>query len=144
MAGRAGRVVLGIVVAALAGCGEEPIPENVTFEPTIRAVFAAHCVRCHGAGGTLNIDPDPRVFGGTDYPGTYLNQLEDSGDCTVDPVTMALPASCKHGARYAAPTIRLYTVMAKDTDAMRMPPAPSDPLNDREKKLVAKWCENPQ
>src|SRR3954467_8848304 len=101
MALRAGRCLSGFAVAAVAGllaaCGEEAIPEHPTFEPTMRELFASHCVRCHGAGGTLNIDP--LVYGGTSAPTQlHLDQFGDLGDCTYDPVSMTIPASCKRGA----------------------------------------------
>jgi hypothetical protein len=146
MAGRPGRCLSLIAVAALAalaGCGEEPVPEHPTWEPTMRQLFAAHCVRCHGLGGTLN--RDPLVFGGTDSPARlYLDRFADEGDCTYDPVSMTVPASCRPGALSNAASIKLYAVTAKDTDGMRMPPAPSDPLSDWEKQLVARWCDDPR
>lgn len=133
------QVAVVMLAGLLAGCGDEPIPEQVTFEPTMRHVFAAHCVRCHGAGGTLNADP--LTFGGHDGPSiAYLDHYADQGDCTLDPVAMSVPDSCKRGALFNAATIHQY-VQAKD--ASRMPPAPSDPLADYELALVLKWTDNP-
>jgi hypothetical protein len=143
LAERAGRCLSKVGIAALAAllsaCGDEPIPLQVTWEPTIRQVFAAHCVRCHGAGGTLNIDPE--VYGGTDSPTlAYLDHLQDQGDCTLDPVTMSVPDSCKRGALFVKDTIKLYV---ETTGSMRMPPAPSAPLTDYERDLILKWVDNP-
>jgi hypothetical protein len=136
-------VVAVFLMGLLAGC-EEPIPEKVTFEPTMRALFASHCVRCHGAGGTLNNDPELTGLPHDDKPSTtYLDQFGDTGDCTIDPMTKLIPMSCRRGALYSASTIKFYSVMAKDTEPTRMPPAPSDPLTDWEKQLVGKWCDNP-
>jgi hypothetical protein len=134
-------IVVLVAWGTFAGCGEEPIPDNVTFEPTIRTLFAAHCVRCHGAGGTLNNDPDPRVFGGTDVPAfSYLDHYADQGDCTIDPVTQAVSPSCRRGALFAATTIKVYVTAKSGTF---MPPPPSDRLTEWETKLVVKWSDNP-
>jgi mono/diheme cytochrome c family protein len=122
-----------------AGCDDEPIPEKVTFEPTIRALFQSHCVRCHGAGGTLN--GDPRSLGGAPPSRAYLNQLEDSGDCTADPVTGAVPDSCRRGARWASDQIVIYV---RSKGSSRMPPAPSEPLTDREIALIDRWAQDPK
>jgi hypothetical protein len=143
VADRAGRCLSSVAAAALVGllggCSEESLPNPVAWNPTIKELFAAHCVRCHGAGGTLNTDP--LVFGGTDAPAlAYLDRYEDTGDCTLDPATMSVPASCKRGALFVKDSIRLFV---KAKDAQRMPPAPSDPLNDYELALVLKWCDNP-
>jgi len=145
MAGRVGHCLSGIAAVALAsllaGCGEEPVPLQPAFEPTIRTLLAAHCVRCHGAGGTLN--PDPEVLMGHDVPGlAYLDRYNDSGDCTVDPATMAVGLSCKRGALGMVALIEHY--VQQTTGATAMPPAPAPRLTDWELATLLRWTADPR
>ena len=67
-----------------AGCvessGDEPI--NPTYSHQIKPLMEAHCIRCHGAGGTLNLDPDipdaEGVLQGAPIRGDFT-MLNDSG-----------------------------------------------------------------
>jgi hypothetical protein len=133
----AGRA-LAFVALGLLGC-EKPVPETPTFEVDVKPIFAAHCVRCHGAGGTLNSDPrtaDP----GT--PSTYLDQYADKVDCSADAMGL-VPPTCVPAARFEAVTgnIKLYLHGAAE---IRMPPRPGEPLLPWELAVVDNWvAENP-
>src|SRR5450432_1787056 len=100
---------IAFAALALAGC-EEPVPATPTFAHDVLPIFRASCVRCHGAGGTLNHDPG--MMGG--YPATdtapngYFDSYGNVGDCTVDPVTQMVPASCGRGALADADLMKLY------------------------------------
>src|SRR3954462_11813653 len=43
--------------ASLSGCGENAVPERPSYARDIAPLMGARCIRCHGAGGTLNTDP---------------------------------------------------------------------------------------
>jgi len=121
--------------AGVAGC-EDAIPANPTFEVDVEPIFLAHCVRCHGAGGTLN--HDPRALNGyaTDMPNlTHLDFYADRGDCTPD-ATGAVPASCERGAKYSVATIEIYIHLKS---SLRMPLAPAPGLDDWELKVIDRW-----
>jgi hypothetical protein len=123
------------VAAGVAGC-ESPIPPNPTFEIDVKPIFFAHCVRCHGAGGTLN--NDPRALNGyaTDMPGVaHLDFYADQGDCTPD-AQGNIPVSCERGAKTEVTVIGAYIHL---TSAMRMPLAPAPPLDDWELKVIDRW-----
>jgi mono/diheme cytochrome c family protein len=120
------------------GCGEEPIPAAPTFEVDIKPIMLAHCVRCHGAGGTLNADP--RTVDHTPPPRGYLDHFDDQGDCTLQPDLTLLP-SCKWGALTEHNVIKLFIHLRKDQG--RMPPPPSDGLSDRQIEILDRWVANP-
>jgi hypothetical protein len=134
-------IVLGASAlgAGAFGCGgEEPIPASPTFEPTIRTLLQAHCVRCHGAGGTLNTDPASLY---KDMAGQgYFNRYEDR-DCVPLP-DLSLPADCQKGARSEVITIKTYIHLA-ESDPVHMPPLPSDPLTSWELQLLDNWLDEP-
>jgi hypothetical protein len=130
-----GLATLALVVAlgALAGCGEEEVPVVVKFDPTIKDLLLAKCVRCHGAGGKLS--GDPASMNGQAPGNGYFTQYEDSGDCGA-----MMPVDCRHGA-YTERGLIGYYVHAKDDE--RMPPLPSPRLTDRELELIDRWTANP-
>jgi hypothetical protein len=126
-------------LAAVAGCGEEEVPTFPSYALHIQPLMRARCVRCHGANGTLNMDPDltfmtnpprvPKSF----YAGTY----EDTGvGCELMPV----PTTCHRGARFNAVSIKTYVHLP---EAQRMPPPPAERLTDREIELIDRWAANP-
>jgi hypothetical protein len=128
---------LALAAVALAGC-EEPVPATPTFAHDVLPIFRAACVRCHGAGGTRNMDPAMTgVYKGETAPGGYLDSYGDVGDCTVDPVTMRTPASCGKGALSEASNINIYLNVFPP--ALRMPPSPSEPLARWEHEVVDNW-----
>jgi len=125
--------------AGALGCGgEEPIPASPTFEPTIRTLLQAHCVRCHGAGGTLN--PDPASLYKDAAAQGYFNRYEDR-DCAPLP-DGSLPPTCQKGAHSEAVTIKAL-IHLPENNAIHMPPLPSDPLTSWELQLLDNWLDEP-
>jgi hypothetical protein len=136
--------VLTLVGAVAAGCGENPVPETVLFNLDVQPLLQARCVRCHGAGGTLNGDSDivpgaVKSFAPTGKPlQGFFDCAADRGDCSGDAPTA--PA-CKRGFRnYAAmmPGAGATTVWLKV-----MPPGPSEPLTSRESEILHTWLAHP-
>ena len=80
-----GGSLLTLALAALVGGCEDAIPASPTFEVDVKPIFLANCVRCHGAGGTLNADPRALNGYATDMPNqTHLDFYANRGDCTPD------------------------------------------------------------
>ena len=130
---RRGLAAVGLLVT-LAACGEDDIPEIVTFERDMKPLFAARCTRCHGAGGVLS--GDPASMEGRAPGNGYFTHYEEQGDCGAP-----MPMDCRHGARSEAALIGYY-VHAKDDE--RMPPLPTPRLSDRELALIDKWVKDPR
>jgi hypothetical protein len=130
-------LALAGVAVGVAGCGND-IPPFPTYSKDIQPLMQAHCVRCHGAGGTLNTDPDippdtnpqdPR----SSYVGTpkngYFTQLADVG-----PGKLGLMSySGQNPARVLMNAALPY-----------MPPPPAPPLTDWEHDLLVRWLDNPR
>jgi mono/diheme cytochrome c family protein len=114
-------VLAGAAVVGGAGCGN-PVPDRPSYERDIKPLMEAHCIRCHGAGGTLNADPDIRPVSGVQKPNatdfTSLNGLM--------PLTGA-----------AEPALELFV------KTLPMPPPPSDLLTNYERELLFTWAKNP-
>jgi hypothetical protein len=125
-----------VLVAALAGaavvggvgCGANDIPINPTYSREIKPLMEAHCIRCHGAGGTLNLDPDSAKVNSVQAP--------TSGDFTA----LADDAAGKHGLIWytVAPGSALWTAFFP-----QMPPAPAPGLTDREYQILTTWIASP-
>jgi hypothetical protein len=125
------RRLLGLGLALFAiGCSPPAGPDNPSFEKDIKPIMLAHCVRCHGAGGKLNADPDS--IGGTYRNKPPLNLYLDSFD---DP---ACPAgvSCL-GAKRGSGTFSAYLPGEGDD---RMPPKPAEALSDLQLEIVLRWA----
>src|SRR4051812_20858232 len=95
------------LVSAASGLGacssspsDPPVPDMPSFAVDVEPIFAAHCTRCHGEGGTLNAAPNPDGSPNTvGQPSIcYLTMYDDTGDCSVDGGVIS--ASCKRGAHY--------------------------------------------
>lgn len=136
-------------LAAAVGCAppEPPVPAAPSYAVDVHPIFLAHCVRCHGAGGSLNTARDPN--GGPDAgplagvggkPAlAYLGQYDDSGDCTNDS-----SLTCHRGAHFVATqTVQLRTYLHPPANFPPMPPPPSPRLDDWELKVVDGWLANP-
>jgi hypothetical protein len=122
-----------LALVVLAGC-EEPVPATPSFATDVRPIFEAHCVRCHGAGGTLNVDPRSEEVA---QPASYLGQYDDVVDCTPDAAGNA-PPTCVGGARYEAEIGNIKPFIHGEVDP-RMPPPPSDPLSRWELAVIDNW-----
>jgi hypothetical protein len=118
-----------VLLAALGtGCvenGEAPLFPS--YETDVKPIMGARCIRCHGGGGTLNLDPD--IPDGNRYTGAPMNgnftQLADSPP--------------QAGLMFYATTGKiLWKGAIKD-----MPPPPAPPLTERERTILDRWIENP-
>jgi hypothetical protein len=128
---------MALAAIGLGGC-DEKAPTNPTFAQDVLPIFHTACVRCHGAGGTLNADPSiTGAYKGETPPDGYLDHYDNIGDCTVDPVTQRAPASCGHGARDEAGKIKIYLRLLPEPD--RMPPTPSPALSPWQLEVVDNW-----
>jgi hypothetical protein len=124
--------VATVALTALSACSPE-VPAAPTYTKDVAPILDAHCVRCHGAGGTLNMYPFP-VYGSVQAPvKCHLQRYDDEGDCTTQGST-----TCKAGAANCAALIVMY-INYPPVDTRHMPPPPSDPLNDWEKDVLARW-----
>jgi hypothetical protein len=131
---------VALAALALAGC-EKPVPAMPTYSRDVLPIFEAHCMRCHGAGGTLNADA--RSLEPTSHPPNgYLNQYGDKVDCT--PISPGLyPVTCVGGAHYEATNGNLHDYIHGIAQP-KMPLAPAAPLDDWELDVLDNWiAENP-
>jgi hypothetical protein len=127
-------------LAAIAGCGEKPAPFYPDFTADVAPLLGARCIRCHGAGGTLNGDSDvtdPTIQGFMGKPNQgYFDCDADRGDCSS-----ATSTTCKRGFLYYAngmPGQPLAGLWLKV-----MPPAPAPQLTDRESGILHAWLAHP-
>jgi hypothetical protein len=137
-----------LALGALAvGCGP-PVPASPSYEANVRPIFMSHCVRCHGAGGTLNqayepTGPDAALLASdpTKPLKCYLNQYPDTG-CT--PGDGGIPATCHRGASSCATMPYGIGVRVHGGPPLGpMPPSPAPRLDDWELKVVDAWILNP-
>jgi mono/diheme cytochrome c family protein len=137
-------VALSLSLGVLAGgaCSPEDIPHTPTFAADVEPIMLSRCVRCHGAGGTLNDDPDHTgPFPGLAPIDGYFDRLED---ICPDGGT----SNCKHGLLYyvksadpATPAKRMTLVnyIHSTSDASRMPPPPTPKLTTRQIQVIDAW-----
>ncbi|HEY2731156.1 MAG TPA: hypothetical protein VGK52_14535 [Polyangia bacterium] len=124
-----------LAALALAAC-QEPVPKTPTFEVDVKPIFQANCVRCHGAGGTLNADP--RALEPVKAPNGFLDQYQDKSDCSLDAI-----GTCPLGALSEAKNGMLAYYLHTNS-VVRMPLAPSGPLAPWELEVVDNWlAESP-
>jgi hypothetical protein len=129
----------GAALLGVAGCGND-VPLYPTYMTDIQPIMTANCIRCHGAGGTLNTDPyipmitDPNnpqsSYVGTPKNG-YFTQLADLG-----PGKLGLMS-------YAGPLSKNPTRILMDKALPYMPPPPADALKGYELDVFKRWLDNP-
>jgi hypothetical protein len=137
----------------LAACSSpaEPVPAMPSYATDVRPIFAAHCTRCHGDGGTLNAAPNPdgspNIIGAPSV--CYLAMYDDAGDCAVGDGGV-IPDSCKRGAHFCGTATGVPPVSYIETYALTlkqdeggMPPLPWPPLGARDKEVLSQWLQNP-
>lgn len=141
---------LTIGLALVVGGCEPEIPFAPTFEEHVRPLFMAHCVRCHGAGDMLRGDPiiDQATGEPVLNPETgeirrrpppnvcYLDRFQSTGtNCPT-------PGQCQVGALDCAAAVGQR--FPPPLESLRMPPAPSEPLNDWEQEVILRWIALPR
>lgn len=128
-------VALSLALGALvSACGGQPVPNNPTYEADVKPILLSRCVRCHGAGGTLNDDPDHLGVGASGPPFDGLfNHLES--DC---PDGQAL--FC-HGLCFFVNVMkqRFLGYVHATADDARMPPPPTPALSSRQIQVFDTW-----
>jgi mono/diheme cytochrome c family protein len=132
------RLLLIPALALLAACdsGSSTAPDMPTYDRDVRPIMLSRCVRCHGAGGTLNADP--AMIGtaqGIPIQG-YFDAYADRGDCTPSDAGI-VPSTCKPGAKTYAP---LMAIVIESTGDGRMPPLPAPKLTDRQIEIIKRWA----
>jgi cytochrome c553 len=140
--------LVGAAVAA--GCDAYPTaPGKPAYDTEVRPLLMAHCVRCHGAGGSLNVPTEPTGPNAPTLPSIsgvvdafnsvamYFDQFDTTGDCSASP-----PTDCKNGAGPNAGAIKTF-VQPQTKPPLFMPPAPAPALNDWELGVINNWAANP-
>jgi hypothetical protein len=134
--GSLGLVLLAFLVSAgaLAGCGEEPVPLNPSYSVDIKPLMGARCIRCHGAGGTLNVDPDSLLKGKTVPKAPNLADFTKLEDTPGGPKGLLSFTSAVPGGDA---TMMLFVRTGP------MPPPPAPHLTEREFEMLERWVKNP-
>jgi hypothetical protein len=140
-------VVLVLSSVAASGCGGDTVPPVgfVNYATHVQPILTARCVRCHGAGGTLNGDPDVVNDGSSELLKTVviLKGRPTLGhfDCGSEDRGTCPGMGCKRGFRFFA--IGQPGEGAANMWLAHMPPPPSPPLTDREWDILANWRAQP-
>ncbi|HZL19390.1 MAG TPA: hypothetical protein VFG23_16775 [Polyangia bacterium] len=123
----------------LAGC-QPAAPASPSYEADVRPIFMSHCVRCHGAGGNLNMAKEPVEDGGViniiPVSNCWLDQYANTGMCTS---TSTASFPCRFGALTWATSELLMLIHRSDNTTIPMPPPPAPILDDWELKVVDAW-----
>jgi hypothetical protein len=140
--------MLAFALGAISVACSPAVPASPSYETDVLPILASHCVRCHGAGGTLNqarqpTGPDaaPLASDPVATANCYLNQYENTG-CTVNDAGAA--PNCHAGALYwAKSSVGIGPRVHGASPLGPMPPAPAPRLDDWELKVVDAWVANP-
>jgi hypothetical protein len=127
---------LATATLGLGGCSVQNTPHAPTFESDIKEITASRCVRCHGAGGTLNGDPDSINPKGAPIDG-FFDRMED--DCPD-----AKPFGCHGLGHYATnpADTRLHDYIHRIKGALPMPPTPAPALTSSQLDIFDLWLAN--
>jgi hypothetical protein len=120
-----------------AGCSVEDTPHAPTFATDIKPIMLSRCVRCHGAGGRLNLDEHTTANVGRPFDG-FFDRMED--DCPDG------QASGCHGLGHyttgALKTRLLNLIHGGKGDIGPMPPLPAPALTSHQIGIVELWLAN--
>ncbi|MDB4983446.1 MAG: hypothetical protein JWM82_4198 [Myxococcales bacterium] len=122
----------------LAGCGEEPIPDLVSYDRDIKPLMEARCIRCHGAGGMPRTEPGLPTW----FVGNYGDTPKMSSDLTTFESTKRNAGlfTLYINPRGANP---MGTPPSPAVDYL-MPPPPAPKLTTREHDMLLKWAADPR
>jgi len=112
---------------------DTPVPDMPTYAVDVKPILLANCVRCHGAGGTLNVDPASSLQYAP--PNGYFDHYEDQGDCMPGDAGI-IPSSCKYGAASLAMAMQVYVTSCD----FPMPPPPAPRLSARDQLIITRWA----
>jgi len=139
--------LFSLSLGALAGgCTAESVPNVPTYENDVKPIMQARCIRCHGAGGTDNADPDHKGIlpGSAPFDGIFTRLEDDCGDgaalmCHGLLHYAGVPTS--DGGSSPQSLMRAYIHSTSDSGTVnpRMPPPPSPLLTSRELDVLDKW-----
>jgi hypothetical protein len=122
----------------LPACAPE-VPAAPTYATDVHPILMAHCVRCHGAGDSLNANPDAPNPTIRQPQQCYLQRFGDEGDCTT-----AGSTTCKRGAGNATCVSMIpLRISLAESSSLVMPPVAAAALNDWEKDVLTRWAAAP-
>jgi hypothetical protein len=147
-------LVSAVALFGVASCSTTTAsaPSQPAYDSDVRPILMAHCVRCHGAGGSINIateptGPDAAVLTSiqksagvlrTSY--SYLDQYPaDNGQCAS--ADGGATNGCKKGVLAWKSVLSMCIHVT--SGLLQMPPPPAPSLDDWEKDVIDNWLKNP-
>jgi hypothetical protein len=131
-------LLASIATLGLGGCSIQNTPHSPSFTHDIQPILASRCIRCHGAGSSLNHDPDTTNKGfGQPYDG-YFDRIED--DCPD-----GKPIMCHGFGHYTSDpgkTVLLNYIHNRGGVMSPMPPAPAPRLTSEQLDIFDVWYAN--
>jgi hypothetical protein len=130
--------------ALAGGCAAESAPNFPTYDADVKPILESRCIRCHGAGGTLNDDPDHKgYFAGAPPVNGYFTRPEDE-DCPGDAPGSKKCYGLLHytAAGDMASADQFAGFIRATDDAKRMPPPPTPALSARQVDVFNNWLAN--